>query len=251
MPEALAATLDPAGLAALLALTFAAGAVYGFAGFGAALVFMPPAAALMPLEMAVAAFNVAALASFVTVLPRALPQVDRQGLGVMILCAAASASLGLWVLRVADLTWLRWGVTGVTALTLLALVAGWRRPIPPSPAAHASIGAATGFVGGATGLLGPIMVLFQLASGARVAQSRATALVFLTVTSALLLPLMALQGLLGLEALALGAALLLPYGLGARLGQAWFDPAREGLYRLIAYLVILSAVIAGLPLWDG
>ncbi len=163
MPDLLAQTLALPGFWALVPTIFIAGVVYGFAGFGAALVFMPVASALVPIEVAVAAFAVSATSSFFTVVPRAWGQVNRSGVTVMVVCATLSASLGLWVLRITDLTVLRWAVIAVTATTLLALIAGWRYAAPPTFAARSAIGLATGFVGGATGLLGPVMVLFQLA----------------------------------------------------------------------------------------
>ncbi|PIL13674.1 hypothetical protein P775_27310 [Puniceibacterium antarcticum] len=250
MPDLLAQTLAMPGLWALIGVVFVAGVVYGFAGFGSALVYMPLAASLMPMKVAVAAFAISALSSFFTVVPRAWGQVNRRAVGVMVVCATLSASLGLWVLRVADLTLLRWGVVSVTALTLLALVAGWRYATAPTLAGRSAIGLATGFVGGATGLLGPVMVLFQLAGQEPVATSRATTLVFLTVTSLLLLPLMAFQGLLTLPAVALGLVLLLPYGAGTHLGAYLFRPGLEKFYRTVAYVIILLAVLLGLPVWD-
>ncbi len=250
MPDLLAQSLALPGLWALVGTVFVAGIVYGFAGFGAALVFMPLGSALLPIEVAVAAFAVSALSSFVTVVPRAWSLVDKGGVAVMVFCAAISASLGLWVLRVADLTALRWAVIAVTAVTLIALVAGWRYRTRPTLATRSAVGFATGFVGGATGLLGPVMVLFQLAGSDSIATSRATALVFLTVTSLLLLPLMAIQGMLTPPAVALGLIFLLPYGAGTRLGAALFQPGLERFYRIVAYFVILAALVLGLPLWD-
>ncbi|HSG57043.1 MAG TPA: sulfite exporter TauE/SafE family protein, partial [Paracoccaceae bacterium] len=186
---------------------FAAGTVYGFAGFGAAMIYMPVAANLLALDMAVAAFAISALASFATVVPKALAQVDRHGMLIMIACATLSASAGLYVLRVADVTMLRWAVVIVCAGTVVARIAGWRTRTKPTPRTRAAVGLGTGFVGGATGLLAPVMVLFQLSGRDSLARSRATAVVFLTVNSLLLLPLMALQGVLTATAVALGIAL--------------------------------------------
>jgi uncharacterized protein len=38
--------------------------------------------------------------------------------------------------------------------------------------------------------------------------------------------------------------------VGNILGAKIFDPAREKLYRGIAYLVIFTAALTSLPLWD-
>lgn len=250
MSEALAQVLGVPGLWALVPACFVAGLVYGFAGFGAALIFMPVAGIFLPVETAIASFNLASLASVVTVLPRALRQVDRTSSGLMILAALPAMLLGLELLRRADITVLRWAVVGVAGITLLALVTGWRYQGRPRPATRAAVAAASGFVGGATGLLGPVLILFQLAGQDSVSRTRATMLVFLTVTSVLLLPLMALRGMLTVTALPLGFVMFLPYAAGTRLGQALFDPAREEGFRVLAYLIIFSAILLGLPVWD-
>ncbi len=250
MPDlaALMPQVSGPGLAVLGAVTLLAGIVYGFAGFGAALIFMPVASAILPVEAAVAAFAVSAAVSLVTVVPRAWAQVDRGAVAVLIASATLSASLGLWILRTTDVTAMRWAVLAVTAVTLAALVSGWRYRAVPTTATRGAVGLATGMVGGATGLLGPVMVLFQLAGRDSVARSRATALVFLTVTSILLLPLMALQGMLTRGAVMLGAMLLVPYGIGTLVGQRLFDPVREVLYRRVAYAMIGAAILLGLPI---
>lgn len=251
MPDLLAASLETAGLGWLVLTTLVAGVVYGFAGFGAALIFMPVSVVFLPPAMAIAAFSISALASFVTVLPRAVPLVNRKAVAVLIVSATLSASLGLWVLRHADVTAIRWLVVIVCATTLAALIAGWRYAVVPNLRTRIAIGLATGFVGGVSGLLGPIIVLFQLAGRDPVATTRATTVVFLTVTSLLLLPLMYLQGILTPEAVVLGLVLLVPYGIGAAAGQALFRPDHERFYRLVAYAIIAAATVMGIPLWDS
>lgn len=249
MSDILAQTLALPGLPYVLAITVAAGVVYGFAGFGAALVFMPVATAFIPVDMAVAAFAVSALASFVTVVPRAWREADRTGVVQMILVAALTLPIGLWILRTNDVTTMRWAVLAVTAGTLIALISGWRYQTAPTRVARGGVAAATGLVGGATGLVGPIMVLFQLSGQDSVARSRANTLVFLTSTGLLTAPLMAMQGMLTAEAVVLGLFLILPYGAAARLGQWLFDPGKQALYRKVAYVIIGVSILMGLPIY--
>lgn len=246
---ALTQLLAQPGLIWVVLITIVAGLVYGFAGFGAALVYMPVATAFMPVEMAIAAFAVSALASFVTVVPRAWKQADRPGVSLMILCAVMTLPVGLYILRSNDVTTMRWAVLIVTTVTLIALVCGWRYHATPTRSARAGVALATGFVGGATGLVGPIMVLFQLGGQDTIARSRANSLVFLTMSGLLTAPLMALQGMLSIEAVMLGLFLLIPYGAASRIGQALFDPDRQALYRNVAYAIIALAILLGLPIY--
>lgn len=246
----LAQTLAIPGLHWVILITLAAGLVYGFAGFGAALVFMPVATTIIPIELAVAAFSVSALASFVSLVPRAWKQADRPAVSMMIVCATFALPIGIYILRSNDVTTMRWAVLAVTTITLVALMAGWRYAAKPGLATRAGVAMATGVVGGATGLVGPIMILFQLGGQDNIERSRANTLVFLTVTGLLTAPLMAMQGMLSPEAVMLGLLLILPYGLASLVGQALFDPTKQGLYRTIAYGIIALAVLLGLPIYQ-
>ncbi len=246
MPEALAATLALPHLVLIIATTFAAGVVYGFSGFGAALIFMPVATVLIDPATAIAAFALSALVSLVTLVPRAWADCDKRETVVMSLAATLTLPLGIWVLRVADPQITQLAVSGVAALTLLALTAGVRFSVRPGLATSAWVAGLAGLIGGATGLLGPAVILFNLASGGGAARMRANTMVFLTLGSLLVIPQMALQGLISAEALWLGALLLPAYGAGGLAGQKLFDPARERLYRGAAYALIAVAIALGL-----
>ena len=250
MPDWLPEGVNSFGLIVLLVTVFVAGVVYGFAGFGAALLFLPVAARVVPLEVAIAAFNVSALASLVTVVPKAWGEVDRRAVIWQVLCASASASLGIYVLRSVDVTLLKWLMVVLIAGTLVALIAGWRLRTAPTLQMRGFVGLLAGFFGGAVGLLGPALVIFQLAGRDSAARNRATTLVFLTVSSVLILPLMALQGLITWAVVPLGLMMLVPYGLGTELGRRLFRPENERLYRSAAYLLIALAVLLGLPIFD-
>ena len=250
MPEWLPEGLSAFGLFVLLGMSLLAGVVYGFSGFGAALIFLPVAARVVPLEVAIAAFNISAMSSLVTVVPQAWHQVDQRAVLWQIGLACLSASLGIWVLRTADVTVLKWAMVAIITATLVALISGWRLKAAPTARSRGLVGLGAGFLGGATGLLGPVVVIFQLAGRDSAARNRATTLVFLTVTSMLLLPLMAVQGVVTWAVVPLGLVMLVPYGVGTWLGRLLFRPEFESIYRGVAYALIAVAVLLGLPLFD-
>jgi uncharacterized protein len=95
MPEGLALALAAPGLPVLLLAAFVAGTVYGFAGFGAALIFMPVATAFLPAPVAIAAFSLSAGAAFVTVVPGAWAVADRRTVLVMIAIAVVFTPVGV------------------------------------------------------------------------------------------------------------------------------------------------------------
>ncbi|QDC09920.1 sulfite exporter TauE/SafE family protein [Oceanicola sp. D3] len=249
MPEALAAALAVPGIVWVLAAAGAAGLAYGFAGFGAALIFMPVAAARVGPVEAVTLEACMGLASVVTVLPRALKLADTRDTGLLLVASLIGLPLGVWLLKVADPEVMRWGICAVAALTLCALVAGWRRKTSDTPRALIGVGAASGALGGATGLTGPVMILFKLSGQGSAVEVRASTISFLTLLSMLLLPMLWLQGLIRVEALWLALLVVPVYALGALCGQALFRPEMERLYRRVAYGLIGLAVAMSLPLW--
>ncbi|MDJ1009505.1 MAG: sulfite exporter TauE/SafE family protein [Paracoccaceae bacterium] len=250
MPDGLALALATPGLHWLLATAFAAGAIYGFAGFGAALLFMPIGARVTDPVTAVAMFAVAALGSALTVLPQAWAACDRRASLTVTAAALAVLPLGVAVLRAGDPEAIRLAVSAVVIATLAALMAGWRYRFTPGPAAWLGVGGAVGFLGGATGLNGPPLVLFQLGGQDGAARSRANTIVPLTLSSFAVLPVLALQGALAAPAIWLGLLILPLYALGGFIGRRLFDPARARLYRWSAYAIIAVAAVAGLPWLD-
>ena len=49
---------------------------------------------------------------------------------------------------------------------------------------------------------------------------------------------------------ALGLVLFAPIVAGNILGAAVFDPARERMYRGVAYAVVITAALTSLPIWE-
>lgn len=250
MPDALSAALATPGLPWIVLVTIAAGVVYGFAGFGAALVYMPVATAFVPPQLAISTLALVAVSSLVTIVPRAWARVDRAQTAGMIATAALTIPLGIAVLRVTDPLRIRWALTVFTTATLVALVTGWRRRGRDTLLARTAVAGVSGFTGGAVGINGPIMVLFHLSGQGTAEQTRANTIVFLSVTGFMVLPMMAVQGLIDGSTLALGVLLMVPYAAGNLFGQWLFRPDLEWLYRRAAYAIIGMAVVLGLPIWD-
>lgn len=249
MLEALAQVLAQPGLVPVLLAVGVAGLVYGFAGFGSALIFTPVAVAFIRPEIAIAAFSLSSLVSAVTVLPAATREADLRASGLMILAALITTPLGVYGLAVLPVETVRTIVACIVLVTLVALVLGWRMQTQATASARLAIGGASGVLGGMTGLNGPIVILFQLAGTDSVRRGRANLIVFLTLTSISFMPQLWLQGLLTPEALWLGVVLMPVYALSTWLGKRLFSPAREPFYRRIAYVIIGVAGLMALPFW--
>lgn len=249
MPEALSLALAMPGLGWVIFAALTAGVVYGFAGFGSALVFIPFAVAFAEPVVVIPAFYLSAMISLVTLVPRAIRLAEPRTSITLVVSSIIAAPFGVYLLMTLSEDVLRWSVSIIAGIALAALLSGWRYTTPPGFAATAGVGAAAGAMGGATGLNGPIVILFRLGGQDSAAQTRANMLIFLTFNSLLVLPVMALQGAMSWASAWLGLILLVPYGVGTLAGQALFRPSREGIYRRVAYALIGVAVIVGMPIW--
>lgn len=233
----------------LSAASLTAGVVYGFAGFGAALVFMPLAVIVVDPLVAVVALSVSALSSLVTLVPQAWRQADRRAAVTMLAAAFAFIPLGQIVLTRTDITLLRWAVCILALLTLVILLSGFRYQQRPGVPAWLLVGSGVGFMGGSTGLNGPLLILFQLGGPEELTRLRATTIIVLTCSGLAYLPFLALNGALTSENVFLGSVQLLPYGLGTLIGQRLFQPGMDVIYRRVAYVIIGVSALLGLPVW--
>jgi len=249
MPEALASALAEPGLIWVCAAALLAGLVHGFAGFGAALIFMPLATIVLSPALAVAAFSVSALATLVTMVPGAWKVADRRAVLLMLGASVMFAPLGVLALRLAPSEVIRAVISGLTLVTLTALIVGWRVPVAGGRWWQAGAGALAGVTGASTGLNGPPVILINLGTDQPVAVTRGNLACFLTFSSLAFLPQLWLQGLLPPRALWIGVVLFVPYFVGTGVGTWVFNPAWASAYRRFAYALIAAAGIAGLPLW--
>lgn len=250
MAGVLAGALATPGLPWIALAFLAAGLVRGFTGFGTALIVMPVAAAYLPMPVAIALVMFAGMFTWPLIVPRAFRTADRAEVLVMVAGAILAAPLGVWLLTWVERDVLRWAVSLAAAATLAALVTGWRYHGRVRGAGLAGIGAAAGVLGGTTGLTGPPVILFYLASTRPAAIMRANTILFLSLLDIGIVANMALQGLIDWAVLPLTAALAMPYGAGISVGQGLFHPDRGLIYRRLAYSVIAAAILTGLPLFD-
>ncbi len=250
MPEALGAVAATPDFHLVVLAIVAAGLVLGFAGFGAALIFLPVATTVLPVEEAIVAMSVTALGTTVSLVPRAWRQADRGEVGLLLLGAAVLSPLGVALLKVVPQEALRWTVAGVAVITLAALIAGWRWRGTVRRPGLVGLGGGAGLIGGMTGLTGPVVILFYLSGPSGAEKVRANTLLFLNLLAIVLIGVLWVQGLLTARALAAGALLVVPYMVAGRIGQAMFRPGAETTYRRIAYAVIGLSILTGLPLFD-
>ena len=145
----------------------------------------------------------------------------------------------------------RYIVSIATILALIFLLSGFRYNGTLTPSILIGTGGLSGFLGGLTGLPGPPVTALYIASTLPVETVRANMILFLILADILIFPIMALQGMLSLQPLLIGALVILPYMIGSAVGAYFFDPVKEKNYRIVAYIVIACSAIVGLPFVTG
>lgn len=239
-------TLD---FAILSGAAFLAGAVRGFVGFGAALVFLPLAGRVLDPVDAIAAMIVMEFVGPLPMIPKVLPHVHRADLARLVLGTALALPAGLAALFVLDPDGFRSIVAAAALLMLTGLALGWRYSGPLRPPMVFGTGAAAGFLGGVAGIPGPPVIFIYMASPHPAQVIRANMTLFLLAYDWLMLSVLGLAGRLNGALILTGAALILPYMAGNLFGAALFDPGRERLFRRVAYALIAATAISGLPIW--
>lgn len=240
----------PLALAGVAAAMAAGGFAKGVVGFALPLIGLGVAAAFVPYAVAVAALVLPMLVSN-------LFQTLRQGVG-----PAVATARRFWRLNLALVTMifiaaqlvvalpdrLLFGVVGVIVSAFgLSQLAGSNPRFHPEGrgAVEAAIGAVAGFLGGLSGIWGPPIVMYLIATGLpKVELVRAQSLSFL-LGSAVLLAAHLHSGVLNPVTLPVSAWMVVPTMLAMVVGYRVHDRLDQGRFRQ-ATLVVL--VLTGLNL---
>ena len=249
---------DPAALLAMLDHRFAfaalaaagAGFVRGFSGFGAAMVFVPVAAALYEPKEAVVLLFVMDLLIPIPVIVRSVPHCNWREILPLFLGATVALPLGVHLLLTADPEALRWGISLTILAATAALGSGWRYRGHPGFAATAAIGASSGLAGGIASLYGPPIILFWLGGQSGAMQVRANTFVYFGLTTFVSGAVFLWHGMFTWWNVVVGLALAVPYSLTMVAGTRAFRLVSDRQYRLAALGLCALISVAALPLWE-
>jgi uncharacterized protein len=236
--------LDPPMLVLTVCAAFLAGAVRGFAGFGSALVLAPVLALAYGPTVAVPVMSVLQVPILYQVTKIAMRETDWKRTGPMAATALVSIPLGAAVLKSLDPEMLRIGIS-VIVLTLAAVMAVGGLPHVRRTRPRDLVAASTaGAMGGATGIGGPPLVLYFLATAEPARQVRGDLSGYFLVTGIVGLATYFFYGLITVKALTIGGILAVPHFAGMSFGGFLFPRASEKTFRWIA-LTILACVGVG------
>ena len=251
MPDLLTTALALPGLWWLTIAIIAAGLVRGFAGFGSAMIIMPAASSVLDPFAALAFLTVVEFWGPLPNLRNAWHVGHRKDALRLLGGALVGLPLGLLALSMMEPSVFGWCVSLTVLALLVLLMCGWRYAGEVGPRTIVGVGGLGGVLGGVAGVPGPPVIMLYMASAKPIAVIRANFLLYLLGIDLLMLGVFAVMGLLDPLAVVVGLLLVPVYMIANIVGARFFDPGAERLFRRVAYLVIASSAILGLPVWSS
>lgn len=241
--------LDVNTLAALLLTAFLAGIARGFSGFGAALIFVPVASALIGPRVAVPLFLVTDIVAAIGMIPDAWKRAERRDVGTMAIGGFIGVPLGAYALTVVDPLVLRWAIVALVIGLLALIISGWRYKGDPNPAATAGVGLVSGVLSGAAQVGGPPIVAYWLGRPMTSQTVRANIVIYFAISSVFGMVSYVTGGLITREVLTLALVMTPVFAVAIWLGSHLFSRSDEIFFRWVCYGLIAIAAILGMPVW--
>lgn len=234
---------------ALLAVGLA-GFVRGFAGFGAAMLFMPVATYLYDPRLVVVSFF---LIDWIMTMPLAF-QAFRKWQPQTVLPCVIGAWAGVWfgayLLATTDTLVLRWSICCLILALVVLLRSGWRYEGAPKAPISLIVGASAGVLGGVSQISAPPVVAYWASGPAAAAAIRANLITFFFFSSLGSFAAFLGNGVFTQQTMALALWLAPVYGLAIFAGARLFSNANEKLFRKAAFAIIIIAAVTSMPLLD-
>ena len=244
MPEVDTLTLVFLILAALIA-----GMARGFSGFGAALIFVPLAGALVGPKLGAPILVIidGIFASYL--IPSAWKLGDRRDIALMFSGAIIGVPVGTVILTLFAPLTLRWLIAGMASAMLVLLISGWRYHGRPHALATIVVGAISGLFSGIAQIGGPPVVSYWLGADTAHTKLRANIILYFAASTVLSLMTYLGGGLMSLQVLKFALFTGPAYGLGTLAGTRMFGLASPAIFRTISLALIAFAVLVSLPLF--
>lgn len=233
-----------------LLAAFLAGLARGFSGFGAAMIYVPIAAASLGPVVAMPVLLIADLAVASPMIAHAFKSCSWSDVRRVAVGGLIGLPIGNQILTALDPITVRWAVTVLIFTSLWLMLSSWRIPARPTAVVAAGVGLVSGLMSGLAQIGGPPVVMYWLSAGIETVRMRANLIVYFAILMWSSLALFALRGLLPLKVLWLAAAAAPGYALGIYLGAASFGLASPTTFKRIAIGLVALATVLGMPVLD-
>lgn len=237
----LVASLGLLGTGFVLLVSFAAGILRGYTGFGFALAAVPALTLILKPADVVPAVAVIALLGGLQLVFKVRREADWPSTWLLLAGAIVALPLGVAMLRHLPANLMRAFIGFVVLGAVLLLWRGFTLAHAPSRATRLGLGALSGLLNGSTSMGGPPVIIFFLASPAGAAAGRASLLIYFFFLSLATLGAAAVGGLLTLPVALLSLIMLPAMSLGNAVGDRLFQRSSAATYRRVA-LAVLAAV---------
>ncbi|MBM3598765.1 MAG: sulfite exporter TauE/SafE family protein [Alphaproteobacteria bacterium] len=228
------------------AVTFAAGLLRGFSGFGSAMLMAPIFAVLFGSAEMVATVIAMELAISFHLFPQTRQDCRWSLVGPMMVAAWICMPLGFWLLVSVDRVVIQKTVSAIVAVFASVMFLGWRWRGPRGLAPTLIVGAISGAMNSTTGIGGPPVLLYLLSSDDPPRVTRANIIAFYFATQLALIAIVFLSGVVGTTTV-VRACLLFPLMLlGSAIGSRLFRGADERVYRTVALTLLFAVGVFGL-----
>jgi uncharacterized membrane protein YfcA len=232
-------------LALALGIAALAGATRGFAGIGSGFIMMPLFSLLFgPLEAVIIVCLLDAFGS-VQLFPWALPRTDWRKVSYLALGSALLIPVGTLLLINLDRELMRRTI-GIVVIGFTAfLMTGWRYRGPDGVPVALGIGGLAGLLSGGTGMGGPPVIAYLLATSATAEKVRANIVSYFLLLVTFIVVAFAWNGAVTELSLWRTGALLPVFLAALWVGAKLYPLAAERTFRRIAYaLMMLSGFTA-------
>jgi uncharacterized protein len=232
-------------LALAIAITFAGGVVSGVAGFGFALVCVPPLLLLYDPPTVVTASILLSVVTGAVVLAGALGEVRWRMIAGLLPWASLGLVIGVKLLGVAPAAAIGLIASGAVVGFTLAMMTGWTIPGANRGIATVAAGASSGVLNALTGMAGPPVAMLFDARGLGINAFRTSIVGYFVVIDAIAIGLLAQQQVIGIGEFRTVLALI-PGAIGGTIAGRWIAGrvSRER-FRQVTMTLLLATGVAG------
>ena len=227
-----------------------AGLVRGFAGFGAAMIYMPLASSVMDPKFAAATLLLIDGVSSAPLAAVSCRICDWKTVFPAALGSLTTVFTGTWVLVHSNPYILRWGLSATITLLLAVLISGWQYTKAPKPHISFTVGTISGLLGGMTQLAGPPVITYWMSGPAPAQTIRANLITFFFLTGLGSFCAFIWNGLITEQLVYVALVLAPPYSLCILVGAKSFPRITTRSYRKFAYTLIFLSAFTSLPALD-
>ncbi|WP_416897874.1 MAG: sulfite exporter TauE/SafE family protein [Minwuia sp.] len=225
------------------------GLVRGFAGFGAAMVFVPLASILVLPQTAVITLWLMDFAIALPMTVRSFRSCNWTEIRPLFAGAVLGVPVGVWMLANLPPEPMKWIISVAVLAAVAGLASGWRRSRPLATPGVAAIGTVSGIGSGLSGLSGPPVIVFWASGQGTGAEMRTNIFAFFGLTGMMAGLMHFTFGLFTPERLALAAMLAPGYALAFWSGTRIFGFASEKTFRTFALSLCAVAALMVMPVW--